>query len=222
MVIKPNAAVKWFWVVMTLLSPWAHAANFPSSPDIERAYQRFLPYHTQITQRLRQYSPFLTRVSHQLKAQSLPQELLLLPMLESSLNRNAVSHAQAAGLWQLMPATAKRFGLKVTPTHDQRLDPELSTKAALSYLRFLYRKFDQDLSLTLAAYNAGEGRVMRAIGQSNTRQFARLPLPLESQQYVSRFYALTRLIDIHTLITQSEFNLRLFGNKKSDDTPTFD
>ena len=90
-------------------------------------------------------------------------------MLESSYNPKAVSSANAAGLWQLIPATATRFGLQVSDNEDQRFDSKASTQAALAYLAFLYKKFDKDIALTLAAYNAGEGRVARAIKKAGSR-----------------------------------------------------
>jgi soluble lytic murein transglycosylase-like protein len=133
-------------------------------------------------------------------------------MLESSYNPKAVSHANAAGLWQLIPATATRFGLQVSDKQDERFDTKASTQAAIRYLEFLYNKFDQDIALTLAAYNAGEGRVARAIKKADSRDFTALTLPKETQQYVNRFYALERLVNIQKLRTDSFQPLLLFAN----------
>ncbi|SDG91050.1 Transglycosylase SLT domain-containing protein [Vibrio xiamenensis] len=179
----------------------ALSANLPSAQNLAAAHATLSPYQAQIEQRMLEFAPFINDVIKQLNQLGLPQNLAFIPMLESSLDPNAVSHANAKGIWQLMPATAKRFGLIINHQQDERLDPKRSTHAALQYLAFLYRKFDRDISLTLAAYNAGEGRLARAIGQSNTRQFSDLPLPSESRQYVSRFYALNQLINLDKIKT---------------------
>ncbi len=126
----------------------------PNEETITQQYQVLAPYQSQIAKRLDSVRPLLDHIFKQLKLQSLPPTFVLLPMLESSYNPQAVSHANAAGLWQLIPATATRFGLQVSDTDDERFDTKASTQAALKYLAFLYEKFDQDLALTLAAYNA--------------------------------------------------------------------
>ncbi len=189
--------------------------NPPSAANIAKAHATLLPYQRQIEQRMNQFSPFLAHVIEQLDRRGLPATLAFVPMLESSLNADAVSHASAKGIWQLMPATAKRFGLQVDKQQDERLDPMRSTQAAVDYLAFLYRKFDGDIALTLAAYNAGEGRLTRAIGQGNTRRFTHLPLPSESRQYVSRFYALNQLVDIKKIATAHFEPWQLFGQSNA-------
>ncbi len=184
----------------------------PHKASIDQQYQVLAPYQTQITQRLDSVSPLLDHIFKQLKQKSLPANLVLVPMLESSYNPKAVSHANAAGLWQLIPATATRFGLQVSDKQDERFDTKASTQAAIRYLEFLYNKFDQDVALTLAAYNAGEGRVARAIKKADSRDFTVLTLPKETQQYVNRFYALERLVNIQQLRTDSFQPLLLFAN----------
>lgn len=124
-----------------------------------------------------------------IRASGLPVELLMsVVSVESAGNPRAVSSKGALGLWQLMPETARRFGLVVTPGTDHRLDPGISTRAALQYLAGLYQRFG-DWRLTLAAYNAGEGAVERAIRRGNTRDFYQLArqklLPPETREYVS-------------------------------------
>ncbi len=189
----------------------------PHEATIVQQYQVLAPYQTQITQRLDSVSPLLDHIFKQLKQKSLPANLVLVPMLESSYNPKAVSHANAAGLWQLIPATATRFGLRVGDTLDERFDTKASTQAAIRYLEFLYNKFDQDIALTLAAYNAGEGRVARAIKKADSRDFTALTLPKETQQYVNRFYALERLVNIQQLRTDSFQPLLLFANHSTID-----
>ncbi|MET2851880.1 lytic transglycosylase domain-containing protein [Vibrio owensii] len=203
-------AVGFFVLCVTCLSPMTMAK--PHEVTISQQYQVLAPYQTQITQRLDSVSPLLDHIFKQLKQKSLPANLVLVPMLESSYNPKAVSHANAAGLWQLIPATATRFGLQVSDKQDERFDTKASTQAAIRYLEFLYNKFDQDIALTLAAYNAGEGRVARAIKKADSRDFTALTLPKETQQYVNRFYALERLVNIQQLRTDSFQPLLLFTN----------
>ncbi len=168
----------------------------PSDQDIQQQYQVLAPYKKHINKRLKDVSPTLDHISQELKQRSLPNSLILVPMLESSYNPQAVSHANAAGLWQLIPATAVRFGLKVDANKDERFDTKASTGAALDYLSFLYKKFNQNISLTLAAYNAGEGRVGRAIKKAGSSNFQHLRLPQETRQYVNRFHALLKLVEL--------------------------
>ncbi|MGF1747916.1 MULTISPECIES: lytic transglycosylase domain-containing protein [Vibrio] len=168
------------------------------------------PYQQQILNKFEQFEPLVSSIFQQLNQRSLPDYFILVPMLESSFNPNAVSHANAAGLWQLMPATAQRFGLNVSKTNDQRFDIALSTSAALQYLSFLHQKFNGDISLTLAAYNAGEGRVQRAIKRAGSTQFSHLTLPHETVNYVHRFYALQQLVDMSELKSKPSTGFMLF------------
>ncbi|WP_420791550.1 lytic transglycosylase domain-containing protein [Enterovibrio qingdaonensis] len=158
-----------------------------------------LPYQAQIQNRFDTYSPLVSHILKRLEDYALPQQFVLIPMLESSFNAEAISHANAAGLWQLIPATATRFGLIVSDTTDQRFDEFASTEAALKYLSFLYRKFEGNQTLTLAAYNAGEGRVQRAINRSKDANYLSLRLPSETRTYIARYYALNNLIDVSSL-----------------------
>ena len=105
---------------------------------------------------------YLPSVCAQVRARQMPGELCLLPIVESGLDPYAFSSQGAGGLWQFVPATARRYGLKVDWWADERRDPFLATDAALDYLAELYGRFD-DWPLALAAYNWGEGRVERAV-----------------------------------------------------------
>ncbi|MGR5236439.1 lytic transglycosylase domain-containing protein [Vibrio alfacsensis] len=207
-----RCSVGFFIVAMALVNPSSRAHAKPHSDDVQQQYQVLAPYEAQIAKRLDSVSALTEHIFKQLKHKSLPASFVLVPMLESSYNLDAVSHANAAGLWQLIPATAIRFGLQVSSDNDQRFDAEASTQAALAYLAFLYQKFDQDIALTLAAYNAGEGRVARAITQAGTDDFNQLKLPKETRQYVQRFYALEQLIDIRQLHRDSFRPLLLFSS----------
>lgn len=123
-------------------------------------------------------------------AYNLPPEIKFLAVVESALNPQAISPVGAGGLWQFMPATGRRFGLKITPYLDERMDPVKSTDAAMRYLSLLYEKYD-DWALALAAYNSGSGRVNYAIKRSKSRDFWQLKkyLPKETRNYVPAFIA---------------------------------
>ncbi len=144
-----------------------------------------------LEERVQTYLPF---VLEQVRARGLPLEVALLPFVESSLDPYAFSHGGAAGLWQLIPATARRFGVAMDYWYDGRRDLVDSTQAALDYLEFLHGQFD-DWLLAMAAYNAGEGRIRRALRQSGAdTSFWDLPVPRETAAYVPRILALSRLI----------------------------
>jgi len=122
-------------------------------------------------------------------SESVPAELVWLAEVESSFNLGARSPVGAAGLFQLMPATAERFGLRRWP-RDQRFQPEPSARAAAQYLHLLHRQFG-DWRLAVAAYNAGEGRVQRLLDRHRTRSFDRIAryLPAETQMFVPKVEA---------------------------------
>jgi membrane-bound lytic murein transglycosylase D len=116
---------------------------------------------------LKRAEEYLPAILVELKRQSLPLELACLPLVESAFEPRAVSHAGAAGLWQLMPQTARRYGLVVSESLDERFHVSKATKAAISYLAFLYKTFN-NWPLALAAYNCGEGAMQRALERSRS------------------------------------------------------
>jgi membrane-bound lytic murein transglycosylase D len=122
-------------------------------------------------------------------AQKIPPELVWVAEVESSFDRRARSPAGAAGLFQLMPDTARRFGLSLWP-RDQRFQPEPSATASAQYLKYLYDHF-HDWRLALAAYNAGEGTVQKLLDRYKTRSYDDIAghLPAETQMYVPRVEA---------------------------------
>ncbi len=132
---------------------------------------------------------YMDLLTHNLRAEGVPEELANLVFVESGFNMHARSMARAVGPWQFIRGTAKLFGLKMTPYVDQRRDPELATRAAARYLRRLYDMFDGSWPLALAAYNSGEGTVQRAIRRQGTDDYWSLHLPRETQEYVPQFLA---------------------------------
>ena len=120
----------------------------------------------------------------------LPKGLAYLPVIESGYSTTMTSRAGARGVWQFMSDTAREYGLRVDWWVDERCDPERSTRAAAQYLLDLHRQFD-DWPLVLAAYNAGPGRIRRAIANNGVTSFWPLAdsLPKETRGYVPTFYA---------------------------------
>ncbi|MEP6747951.1 MAG: lytic transglycosylase domain-containing protein [Bacteroidota bacterium] len=132
--------------------------------------------------------PYFNVMDAILTAHNLPKELKYLAVIESRLHTNAVSWAGAVGPWQLMPATARVLGLKVTRKTDERTNYIKSTHAAAKYLNDLYDQFG-DWLLVIAAYNGGAGNVLKAIRKSGSRNFWDLQyyLPAESRNHVKKF-----------------------------------
>jgi len=131
------------------------------------------------------YIPILRRIFSQ---EGLPVDLTYLPLIESAFNPDAYSYAKACGLWQFIPGTAKKFGLKINWWIDERKDFEKSTRAAANYLKSLYEQFN-DWRLALAAYNAGEGRIAKAIQNQNTTNFWELNLHPQTMNYIPAYMA---------------------------------
>jgi soluble lytic murein transglycosylase-like protein len=134
--------------------------------------------------RVEQLRPLLEPI---LESEGIPPQMIAVLLVESAGNPLALSPKGARGLWQFMPETARRYGLRVDAERDDRLDPELSTRAAARYLRDLYRRFG-DWPLALAAYNAGAVQVERAVVRGGAPDFWRLSaqglLPQETRAYV--------------------------------------
>lgn len=136
-----------------------------------------------------------------LERYGLPLELRYLPVIESALRPSATSRAGAAGLWQFMIGTGKRYGLEVNTLVDERRDPIKSSEAAAHYLSDLYDMFG-DWSLAIAAYNCGEGNVQKAITRTGNQEGADFwsvynRLPRETRGYVPAFIAATYIMNYY-------------------------
>jgi membrane-bound lytic murein transglycosylase D len=160
---------------------------------------RWLSKHQQYVDKVtKQSEPFLFYIAQQLRENDIPLELTLIPIVESAFNPFVQSRSQALGLWQFRPRTGHHFGLQQNPLYDGRRDVVASTDAAVRYLKYLNKFFNGDWLLTMAAYNAGEGRVKRAM-EKNKRQgkptdFWSLPLSKQTQHYVPQIIALSRVV----------------------------
>lgn len=152
-----------------------------------RAFTRWL-------ERAELYLPYIRQV---FRERGMPEDLIYLPFAESGFNVRAYSHAGAAGMWQFMPFTGRKFGLTVDWWMDERRNPYLATHAAADYLQLLHGMFD-DWYLALAAYNAGEGRVGRALKRTGSTTFfelsAKNALPKETRHYVPKLLAILKIV----------------------------
>lgn len=135
---------------------------------------------------------YLDLMKEILREKEVPENIVFLSLIESGFNPNAYSVAQAAGPWQFIASTAKRYGLKITWWKDERRDPVKSTNAAAAYLKDLYKMFGS-WNLAMAAYNAGEGRIQKAMKRSNAENYWELldtsHIKNETKEYVPRFIA---------------------------------
>ena len=141
------------------------------------------------------YRPIILK---ELKKGGLPEELAWLPLVESGFKIRALSTARALGLWQFIPSTGYKYGLNRDEWLDERLDVEKSTRAAIDYLKELHGMFGDWLTV-LAAYNCGEGRVLKVISRQHINYFDRFwdlyrQLPYETARYVPRFLATLQII----------------------------
>ena len=143
-------------------------------------------------------SLYMHYIVERLEERNMPLELALLPVIESAYNPMAISRSKAVGLWQFIPSTGRYFNLRQTNFYDGRRDIQASTVAALDYLTRLHDMFNGDWLLALAAYNAGEGTVSRAIERNDKlnlpTDYWNLPLPQETRDYVPKLLALSQVV----------------------------
>lgn len=154
----------------------------------------------------RRSGSFHPKIVEMLKQAGIPIELSWIPLIESGFKVNALSKARALGLWQFIPSTGYKFGLKRDLFIDERLDPVKSTEAGIAYLKELHQMFG-DWSTVLAAYNCGEGRVLRVIRDQSVNYLDNFwdlyqRLPRETARYVPRFIA-----TLHILSNPAKYGL---------------
>ena len=172
--------------------------------DINRHIQRELDLFTKGAEKkffansYRRSGRYRQPMIEALKKAGLPVELSWLPLIESGFIVKALSRARALGLWQFIPSTGYKFGLKRNFHIDERLDPEKATRAAIAYLNELHRIFG-DWTTVLAAYNCGEGRVLRVIRRQKVNYLDNFwdlyqRLPRETARYVPRYLATLHIV----------------------------
>ena len=158
-------------------------------------YVRHPDYLNRVFTRAQRYMP---HIRAELERRGLPVELALLPIVESAYDPFAYSHGRAAGLWQMIPGTARRFGIKQNWWYDGRRDIVDSTRAALDYLDYLHGLNDGDWLNAIASYNSGEGNVLRAVRRNKSAgkptDFWNLSVPKETSAYVPKLLALVDIV----------------------------
>ena len=182
---------------------WGHLAEkftlLRASPrdEVLRAIERYVQNPRQLAQIFENATPYLGYVVEAVEQQGLPLEIALVPMVESHYKPFVYSPRHAAGLWQFMSYTGKRYGLKQNWWYDGRRDVGASTEAALKYFQDLY-VHTGDWLKALAAYNCGEGRLQQAEKQNikagKTTEFWSLSLPRETERHVPKILALAMII----------------------------
>jgi len=152
----------------------------------------------QVERTLQRGEPYLAYIYGEVNKRNFPNEIVLLPFIESGYDPFAYSHGNAAGLWQFIPGTGSVYGLKQDWWYDGRRDVVASTDAALNYLDKLQQVFNGDWLLALAAYNAGEGTVRQAIKRNQAAgkpfDFWHLDLPRETSSYVPKLLAISAIV----------------------------
>lgn len=163
-----------------------------------RQRQAWYAQRPELMQRiLERANPHLFHILEEIERRKLPAELALVPFIESGFDAQAVSSAQAVGLWQFMSFTATRYKLRVDDLRDERRDVLASTSAALDYLSDLYALFG-DWQLALASYNWGEKAVARAVERNRALgrpiSYSNLTMPDETSDYVPKLQAVKNLL----------------------------
>lgn len=170
----------------------------PENPRIREQKQKYLRNKSYLHDVTLRAEPYMYWIVEQIKQRKMPMELVLLPIVESAFNPHATSAANAAGIWQIVPSTGRNYGLKQNQWYDGRRDIVASTRAVLDMMERLNKMFDGDWLLTIAAYNSGEGRVLKAIKQNKARgkptDFWHLSLPRETTLYVPKMLALQDIL----------------------------
>lgn len=180
--------------------------------QVERYFKQYVQKQRQGLGRIIERGEgFLPYMRQTFREKGVPDEIVYLAIVESGFNPNAVSRSGAAGMWQFMPFTGRKYGLSQDNWIDERRDTYKATAAAADYLKYLHDMFG-DWLLAIAAYNAGEGKISRAMKQTGAEDFFelnrrngsieeyKLKLRPETQQYVPKFLAVTKVMRNTTLL----------------------
>ncbi|MEM7103101.1 MAG: transglycosylase SLT domain-containing protein [Bacteroidota bacterium] len=178
------------------------------SGDVELRYNKYVRgnidaylRYPRLTERLIGKSTIYFPIFEEyLEKYDLPEELKFLPVIESALDPTAVSRVGAGGLWQFMPYTGNEYNLRINEYVDERMDPRMSTEAAMKFLTNLHERYD-DWILALAAYNCGPGRVNKAIRRTGSKDFWKIykHLPKETRNYVPAYIAVAYLMNYYQI-----------------------
>ncbi len=166
--------------------------------DLVRKWEQYYASQPDYVQRMAERgSRYLFYIVEEVAKLDMPVELALLPFIESAFNPQAMSRAKASGMWQFMPGTGKDYALRQNLFRDDRRDVLASTRAALAYLKRLHTMFG-DWHLALAAYNWGQGNVLREVARNRRAgkplDYASLKMPVETRNYVPKFQAMKNIV----------------------------
>lgn len=179
-----------------------------NTPLVKTKTRQYLARPDYLDRMMTRASRYLYHIVEEIERRGMPMEIALLPFVESAMNPTALSHAEAAGLWQFIPSTGRAYDLKQNWWVDNRRDVVESTRAALDYLQMLNQMHGGDWFLALASYNWGEGSVKRAIRRNEVRgqptDYLSLRMPRETRHYVPKLLALKEI-----LLQAEELGLKL-------------
>jgi membrane-bound lytic murein transglycosylase D len=193
--------------------------DVPHNTSVMKHRKKYLRDPYALNKLFERSEPFLYYIIEEIDKNNIPLEIALLPLVESAFDPSAVSHANAAGLWQFVPGTGTQFGLNQNWWYDGRKDVVASTQAAIKYLKYLHKFFDGDWMLALAAYNSGEGRVQRTMRKNarmnKSTDYWDLDLPKETRDYVPKLFAIIDIID-----RSAELSVKLYPIANSQTVQT--
>lgn len=178
-------------------------AGYELQPNVEpERYSKSLAFYLRNNKHFYRLSynaaPYLHYIAEAVEQRGMPMEIALLPAIESAYKPTARSPKSAAGIWQFIPGTGRVFGLQQNTAYDGRQDIAASTDAALNYLQLLHDKMGGDWLNAIAAYNCGEGRVLKEIrknrAQGKPTDYWSLNLPKETRGYVPALLAVSAII----------------------------
>jgi hypothetical protein len=151
--------------------------------NLDREFLLSLSNEAQVLLYMKRARRYFSYIERRLKESELPDDLKYMTIVESGLRPYAVSPSGASGIWQFIPATGEKYGMRKNKSIDERFDFLKATEGALAYLKSLYAEF-KSWTLAMAAYNAGENKIRKEIEIQRTADYFHLDLPLETERYV--------------------------------------
>lgn len=188
---RDQGSIEDIWSTISREFKLDHRAN---TTQVKAEIRKLQADQAKFSEILKAAGPYIYFIHKQTQLRGLPAEMALIPVIESEFNPNDYSSKGATGLWQLMSGTARELGIKVISGYDGRRSVTASTKAALAYLNDLGGYFKGNWYLALAAYNAGQGRVDKAIRRAGSHSFWNLPVPKETKFYVPKLLAVAAMV----------------------------
>lgn len=162
--------------------------------QVKNEIRKYLANRNKLNQILKAATPYLYYIQQQTLKYNLPTEIALIPAIESEFNPYDHSNKGAVGLWQLMPGTAHDLGIRVGYYYDGRRNVTASTKAALAYFKDLGKLFKGNWYLAIAAYNAGQYKILSSMRYYGSHNYWNLPLPHETKLFVPKLLALATIV----------------------------